>query len=307
MPIYFPESPDFGVFFNEDKTLTIKEYKGISTTVEIPEKIGVFTVTKIAPDFCRNTANVYCVHMPDSITEIGDGAFYGCYDLAKINLSEKLKEIPRMFCGLSNISSINIPDTVTRIGADAFRDCKSLKIADIGKNTEFIDILAFSNCDIEELHIGPNLKEINYSLGFLPFNYNLKTITVDKNNSSFREIDGILFSKNEDTLIRFPECAVKPSTNAPYVFYSVPNSVKNIAKLAFAGCCFDKVKFTKDVEGINECFSYSFIYNPDALIICKEGSTAEKFAKKNKIKTQLIGKSINDFLEEVSESEQKSK
>ena len=48
--------------------------------------------------------NNWSPRQPNSVTSVGDGAFYGC----------------------PNMTSITMPDSVTSIGGFAFRDCSSL-------------------------------------------------------------------------------------------------------------------------------------------------------------------------------------
>ena len=62
------------------------------------------------------------VIIPDSVTEIGEKAFFGC----------------------SSLSSITIPDSVTKIGKSAFCWCESLKEISIPKDCE-VDERAFDN------------------------------------------------------------------------------------------------------------------------------------------------------------------
>ena len=63
--------------------------------------------------------------IPNSVTTIGVGAFYGCRSL----------------------TSVTIPDSVTEIGDTAFEDCSSLTSVTIGDSVTAIGDSAFSWCD----------------------------------------------------------------------------------------------------------------------------------------------------------------
>ena len=62
--------------------------------------------------------------IPDSVTSIGNYAFYGC----------------------SSLASVTIPDSVTSIGKWAFRECSSLASVTIGNGVTSIGQEAFYNC-----------------------------------------------------------------------------------------------------------------------------------------------------------------
>ncbi len=64
------------------------------------------------------------VEIPDSVTEIGDLAFFGC----------------------TALQSVSIPDSVTAISADAFEDCTSLQSVSIPDSVAHIGDYAFYNC-----------------------------------------------------------------------------------------------------------------------------------------------------------------
>ena len=61
------------------------------------------------------------VVIPNSVTSIGDYAFYGCRGLTSITISDSVTSIGwRAFYNCSRLTSVTIPDSVTSISADAF-------------------------------------------------------------------------------------------------------------------------------------------------------------------------------------------
>ena len=63
--------------------------------------------------------------IPNSVTSIGNSAFYGCSDLTSINIPNSLTSIGNSaFYGCSGLTSITIPEFVTNIGEKAFFGAK---------------------------------------------------------------------------------------------------------------------------------------------------------------------------------------
>lgn len=68
------------------------------------------------------------VIIPDSVTEIGNCAFYNCTSHKNINIPDSVTKIGNFaFKDCINLESIIIPDSVTEIGNYVFEYCESLK------------------------------------------------------------------------------------------------------------------------------------------------------------------------------------
>ena len=68
-----------------------------------------------------------CV-IPDSVTTIGDSAFFWCTSLTSVTIPDSVTTIgDRAFYGCTSLSSVTIPNSVVTIYAEAFAWCESLK------------------------------------------------------------------------------------------------------------------------------------------------------------------------------------
>ncbi len=143
--------------------------------IEIPEKIGKNTVTKIgARAFSHISANGdgepadVMVVLPETIRSIGEYAFefsncshislldsvidlqegvFANSSLRSVRLPEGLTEIPpKAFSECHNLETVTIPKTVQRIGSCAFWNCHSLTNISVPEGVTSIDGGAFYNC-----------------------------------------------------------------------------------------------------------------------------------------------------------------
>ena len=142
----------------------------------------------------------------DSVTSIGERAFYGC----------------------SGLTSVIIGNSVTSIGDDAFQYCSGLTTVIIGNSVSSIGVNAFSDCtSLTSVAIPNSVSSIGRYAFFGCFG--LTSINVAESNLNYSSIEGVLFNKEKTTIITYPIA----KTAASYV---IPNSVTRIENYAFRDC-----------------------------------------------------------------------
>lgn len=209
------------------------------------------------------------VELPNSITEIGQGAFTDC-KFSSISMPDNLKAIGESaFSNCANISSISIPPGVTEIKDKAFSDCTSLKSISLPNNITKIGSNVFLNCPLDTITIPGGITTITDYMGlnecknvifsdgttsiesfrsekscvetitlsatiteigsFAFGDCPLKEINVNSNNRNFCSVNGVLFTKDKTKLICYPR-------NKDEQNYSIPNGVLEIDVGAFTNC-----------------------------------------------------------------------
>ena len=130
-----------GVLFNKDKT-TLVQCPGAFAAYTIPN-----SVTSIGEYAFYDCTSLTSVTIPDSVTIIGDFAFFYCTSLTSVTIPDSVTSIGyKAFCSCESLTSVTIPDSVTFIANEAFADCKSLTSVMIPNGVTSIHDDAFSRC-----------------------------------------------------------------------------------------------------------------------------------------------------------------
>jgi len=184
--------------------------KNIRTLILYPEnKRGSYvipsSVTTIEGAFSYHKY-LTSITIPSSVTSIGHEEFRQCESLTSVTIPPSVTEIGGYaFYGCSSLTSVNIPASVKSIGDNAFENCTSLTSVNIPYLVTKIETYTFFNCS------------------------SLTSINVDTRNTEYSSIDGVLFDKNKEVLIQYPESKNERT-------YIIPSSVKTIASGAFIRC-----------------------------------------------------------------------
>ena len=100
-----------------------------------------------AHNLYHNGREIKDLTIPNSVTEIGSYAFYGCCGLTSVTIPDSVTKIGKgAFCDCSDLASVTIPDSVTEIGEGAFSRCSGLASVTIPNSVTKIGKGAFCDC-----------------------------------------------------------------------------------------------------------------------------------------------------------------
>lgn len=131
----------------EDHTYSIVGYEGDEQIVVIPDNYGGTNVTVICDKVFAGHDEITSISVPDTVTDMGEFIFEGCYNLKHIKLPSELRYLwGYTFCRCG-IEEIVLPDKLRSIPPFAFKDCKNLKRVVCGADMKKIYSWAFAGCD----------------------------------------------------------------------------------------------------------------------------------------------------------------
>jgi hypothetical protein len=215
-------------FVTNNGTITIIKYTGSGGVVTIPSTINGLPVASIGDYAFLYCSSLTRVAIPNSVTSIGYEAFDDCTRLTNVTIPNNVTSIgDYAFAGCTSLTSITIGANVTSIGDMAFFYCSSLTRVTIPNSVTGIGEYAFFSCgSLTNVTIGNSVTSIGY--GAFQYCTGLTAIMVDALNPVYSSLAGVLFNKNQTTLIEYP--VGKAGS------YTVPNSVTSIGDSAFNYC-----------------------------------------------------------------------
>ncbi len=228
----------------------------IVTELTIPE-----TMTNIGDYAFYGCSSLTNVIIPESVTSIGLEAFYGCDSLISLNIPKGVTSIKEYtFYNCSSLISIEIPDNVTSIGGYAFYGCSSLTSIMIPEGVIDIGGNAFRGCSgLESVTIPESVTCIS--------------------GSAFYECSSL-------TSITIPEGVTTIEYSAFYGCSSltsimIPESVTNIGYEAFYNCGSLETVLILSENAVIGDYAFGSLdgYNEVIIFVVKDSATETNVSK----------------------------
>ena len=254
-----------GVLFDKSQTTLIEYPAGnLATSYKIPK--GVITIGDSA--FFRS--GLTNVTIPNSVTNIGEGAFEDCFSLANVTIGSGVTTIgDSAFEYCSSLTSITIPNSVASIGADAFNKT-GLTSVTIPNSVTSLGPRSFEYCPLTSVIIGSgvtNIGEDEFSGCTSLTNVTIGSGVTTIGDSAFEYCSSLTSVTIPNSVTSIGDEAFLDCTNLTNV--TIGSGVTTIGDDAFANCPLNTAIIPNSVTSIGD---YAFVSCLNLASVYMEGS-----------------------------------
>ena len=232
------------------------------------ESTKTLTVNSNPGDHYGGDEDIEFVIIGDGLTKLGDWAFYSCNNLQGVTIGKGLMYIGvGAFTYCPSLTTITVKDGNAAFKVEdnvllskngetlvAYPDGKGAASYTIPSGVTTIATYVFAGSKVSSIQLSSSVTTIG-EFAFEECNQ-LASFTVDEGNATFKATgDGVLLSKNGETLVAYPGGKTEGS-------YNIPSSVTTIGYGAFEGC--QNVTGITFPEGLTSIDDYAF-WNCDQL------------------------------------------
>lgn len=194
--------------------------------------------------------------IPNSVTEIGNGAFYECKYLKEVTLPDGLTTIAdTLFFECNELEKVNIPNSVTEIGSYAFKDCTSLLSLTIPSSVTKINNYSFQGVTCEITFDNPTIKVFDKDSfnSYAGTSFIIPNSVLEIGDSVFKDCKNLKNIEINDNITMISSYAFSGCSSLEKIV--IPKNIKTIGGYAFSNC---SAEIVWDESSLTHIDSYGF-------------------------------------------------
>ena len=237
----------------------------VQINLDLSDTTGLTEIPEFA--FCRSDtlegcSNLLSITIPNSVTTIGNYAFYNCSNLTSVTINNGVTTIgSNAFEGCLSLTSVTIPSKVDNIGYRAFAKCSNLTKFEIDSGNQNYLSLDGGKILCRKVEDG-NIFLIDYPSAngavTIPENEYITTIE----HSAFYACSALTSVKIPEGVTNINDCAFEECGNLESV--TIPASTTDIANFRAFAKCSNLTKFEIDSGNQN------YLSLDDGKILCRK-------------------------------------
>ncbi len=175
-------------------------------------------LTWLGSNMFEGCTSLKSILLPARLTSVPTAAFSGCTSLTTVKFAEnsRIKQIGNTAFANTKIASIELPEGLEKLGGDTSTTSAN--------SAPFYRVATLTSIELPAslTTVNPN----SFSTGSSTGRNNLANIYVAEGSTTFKDIDGVLFSADGKTLVQYPFGRTAPS-------YTIPEGTETVGAYAF--------------------------------------------------------------------------
>jgi len=258
---------------------TAADLNGVDLVIpsHVAYKNDIYAVVGIANNHSNGVfahTGILSVKIPDTVTYIGDAAFYNNENLTSVELGNSVKTIGALAFSSCDLKEIRMPESVTELGESAFYGNSNMTTAILSDAITELQHYTFFGCRLLDNIVLPasltaihdNAMEACSSLTHIEIPSNVKTIGISA-FSGATNLSSVIFNEGLESI------GYWAFNGATIIDVTLPSTINALSYQNFTNAIVGRIKATTppDVELSADPTRYPDVFGKTGIIIVPSG------------------------------------